>query len=54
MADINTAVEEFYIAVIRGSRPVSDIPAFLTQLKNMKIGRAKEIYQDAYTQYLKK
>jgi putative aldouronate transport system substrate-binding protein len=54
MTDVNTAIEEFYMAVIRGARPVSDTAAFLTQLRNMGITRAQQIYQDAYDAYMKK
>jgi putative aldouronate transport system substrate-binding protein len=54
MTDINTAIEEFYTAVIRGARPVSDTTAFLNQLNGMGINRARQIYQDAYDAYMKK
>jgi putative aldouronate transport system substrate-binding protein len=52
MADINTAVDEFYVAVITGRRPVSDTTAFYAQLKSMGIDRAQAIYQEAYTKFL--
>jgi putative aldouronate transport system substrate-binding protein len=54
MADINTAVNEFYVSVITGRRPLSDTPAFFTRLQSMGIGRAQEIYQAAYTQFMSK
>ena len=54
MNDINTAINEFFAAVIIGRRPVSDIPAFLNQLRSMGINRAQEIYQTAYDQYLRR
>jgi putative aldouronate transport system substrate-binding protein len=54
MTDINTAIEEFYIAVIIGDRPTSEIPAFLTQIQGMGINRAQEIYQKAYDQFMAK
>jgi putative aldouronate transport system substrate-binding protein len=54
MTDINTAIDEFYTAVIIGDRPTSEIPAFLTRIRNMGITRAQEIYQNAYDAYLKK
>jgi hypothetical protein len=47
-------MDEFYTAVIRGARPVSDTAAFLNQLNNMGIGRAQQIYQAAYDAYMKK
>ncbi|MDR0451211.1 MAG: extracellular solute-binding protein, partial [Treponema sp.] len=52
MADINTAVNEFYVSAITGRRPVSDAPAFFAQLQSMGLGRAQEIYQAAYTQFM--
>jgi putative aldouronate transport system substrate-binding protein len=54
MTDVNTAIEEFYTAVIRGARPVSDTTAFLNQLNSMGIGRAQQIYQAAYDAYMRK
>jgi putative aldouronate transport system substrate-binding protein len=54
MADINTALDEFTMAVIMGDRPTSDVPAFINQLKSMGIERVLAIRQGAYDRYLKK
>jgi hypothetical protein len=42
------------VAVITGKRPVSDATAFFAQLQRMGIGRAQEIYQEAYSKFMSK
>ena len=54
MNDVNTAIVEFFAAIIRGTRQVSEIPAFQNQLRNMGILRALDINQAAYDQYLRR
>ena len=54
MTDINTAVLEFVSRVITGQRPLSDIPGFFRQLDNMGLQKAYQIYNEAYTAYMKR
>jgi hypothetical protein len=54
MNDVNTATSEFYVQVITGGRPVSEVPAFLARLKTMGIDRAQAIQQAAFTKFMSK
>jgi putative aldouronate transport system substrate-binding protein len=48
MNDVNTAVNEFYVAVISGRRSVSEAPALFARLQTMGLDRALEINQAHY------
>jgi len=51
MGDINTYVSEYMVQFISGAKPLSEIDAFMEQLRAMGIERAAEIYQAAYDRY---
>lgn len=51
MGDINTYLSEYMVQFISGAKPLSEIDAFMEQLKTMGIERAAEIYQAAYDRY---
>jgi putative aldouronate transport system substrate-binding protein len=56
MGDINTLVSENMIKFITGARPLSEISAFVDDIKSVGIDQVLEIYQsymDAYTERLK-
>jgi len=51
MGDVNTYVSEYMAQFISGTKPLSELDAFVSQVKAMNIERAAEIYQAAYDRY---
>lgn len=54
MTDANTLVDEYFINLITGVRPLSDIPGLLDQLDKIGVKKAIEIYQGVYDRYMSK
>ncbi|MCL2319551.1 MAG: hypothetical protein FWC45_05650 [Treponema sp.] len=52
--DANTMIDEYFINLVTGVRPLSDIDVLLRELKRMGLPRAMEIFQGAYNRYLAK
>ena len=54
MVDARTMINENFSQFFNGTKPTSEIPAFLEQLNSLNIDRAMELYNDAYERYLNK
>ena len=54
MTDVNTLVDEYFVNLITGVRPLDEIPGLLEQIEKIGVRRAMEIYQGAYDRYMSK
>ncbi|MCL2059860.1 MAG: hypothetical protein FWH01_12540 [Oscillospiraceae bacterium] len=52
--DANTMIEEYFVQLIIGVRPLSDIPVLLAELDRIGLRRAMDIYQVAYDRFNEK
>ena len=50
-ADADTLTDEYFLQMITGIRPLSDIPVLLNELQKINLPRAVEIYQGAYDRF---
>jgi putative aldouronate transport system substrate-binding protein len=49
--DANTMIDEYYIQMIIGVRPLTDVQVLLAELDRIGLPRAVEIYQGAYDRF---
>lgn len=52
MGDIQTYTDEMLVKFILGTEPISGFDAYMAKIKTLKIDRAVELYQAAYTRFL--